>query len=257
MGTFYTIHRGDAIFNMDYDGGNWGAIPDELQNSFEESQKKTVYFVPGETINYGLKFHKFFLRHHSEFNKKLEVYNSIFLDEVIRNFNKFVYADEIESYAMFLGISDIIFDEDHKHYQFFYEEFPDQEEFKLLLKYKLLYNDTVNQKFINQILTSTEIQQIQNFVKKYKIEKVLTSIDEITYHFITKPFEIGAICFISGILRPIDTSSIDECHIDNLSEKINDYRKKGHKIINDPDLVKDSFYYFYNENNSEITDKFL
>ena len=257
MGTFYTIHPGEAIFDMDYDGGdwgNWGEVPDELQSSFEESQKNSVYFIPEETINYGLKFHKFFLRHHSEFNKKLEVYNSIFLDEVIKNFDS---GEDIESYANFLGISDIIFDEDHKQHQFFYEEFPNQEEFHLLLKYKLLYNDTVNQKFIDQILTSAEIQQIQNFVKKHKIEKVLTSINEITYHFITKPFEIGAICFISGILRPIDTSSIDECLIDNLSEKINDYKEKGHKIINDPDLVKDSFYYFYDENKSEITNKFL
>jgi hypothetical protein len=244
---------------MDYDGGGW-EIPEELESFIEESEKShysKYYFIPEEKISYGLKFHKFFLRHVSEYNKNLEVNNTMFIDEVIRNFNEFVYADEIESYAKFLGISDIIFNEAHIHHNFFYYDFINQEEFYLILKYKLLYNDTQNQRYIDQILTSKEIQQLHNFVKKYKIEKTLSSIDEITYHFITRPFEIGAVCFISGILRPIDTSSIDVCTLDSLSEKVNDYIKKGHEIVDDPGKVKDSFYYFYDENSSEIANKFL
>ena len=255
MKKLYFIQANILPFRMDHHAGDWG-MPEGYEKEWEDlriNERLTIYFIEEEKITYGLKFHKFFLQHFSEFNKSFVKLDPSFLEEVIKKFDD----TEIETYANFLGLSEIIYETDHPNYNFFNNEFVEQKEFLIFLKYKLLYNDVFNQKLINDLLSPSEIKIIKDFTTKYKIQIVLNNIDETTYEFLTKPFNIGSVSFTSGVLQPIDSSAYDTCLIDNLPKKIESLEQQGFEVIDNQKLVIDAFYYFYDENITKISNKFL
>ena len=99
-------------FPLDINTGSW---------SIEDDEPDKYYFIPESKINYGLKFHKLFFNDKNEFNKNLDPFNRDFMDVVVDKFVIPLDAEEhIEDYANFLGIDEIIFDNDHKYHKYFY-----------------------------------------------------------------------------------------------------------------------------------------
>lgn len=247
----YQLFSKNFLLDRDYDYGF--SLPEgyEDKSSFEHS----YYFIPDHKIIYGLKFHKFFLRHSSIFNKHL-ILDRDFMNETFIKASWWEdWNDESDLlyFLGFLGINPDLLEEDNPNYSFFIRDFFHTNEFKLLMIYKLLQNDTKNKIFIPSILNKEELNQIKIFLKKYDSLKTLDSQnDEIsTYDFITMPMNHGSTGYISGIMLPPDLDAVDECTEYSVEKKIQELKNKNYQIIDNQELAIDAYYSFYYDNNTK------
>jgi hypothetical protein len=217
-------------FLLDTNVANW---------SIEDDEPDKYYFIPENKINYGLKFHKLFFNYDNK--TSLNPFNKEFIDEVVeRLIDGTVYAEYIEDYANFLGIEDIIFGENHKFYNFFYNKFASYEEFRFLLIYKLICNGG-KQEFLNLFLENRELIQLKQFLQKYDLKNILDTINETTVEFFQRPLNHGAAALIAGVLMPIDLDAIDSSKPAELNDKIKTLEIQGFQLINNENIVKDAY----------------
>ena len=218
-------------YYLDIDAGDWSG----------ESSDNRFYFIPVEKVIYGLKFHKLYLGRITENNQKLDTHNRDFINETLKNLNE---VDDIQACLSFFEFPDqIIFEEDHQHYSFFNNEFVKLKEFKLLMIYKLLNNDNDNQKIIPSILNDEEIILLQKFLTKYNLENTLQLSNYKTKDFLYTPTLHGASCLFGGLMMPIDLDAIDSCTLAQYDSKIEEFKKDNYQIINQPNLIKDAYFF--------------
>lgn len=216
-------------FMLDINSDGWSA----------EEEPHKYYFIPESKINYGLKFHKLFFNYENK--TSLNPFNKEFIDEVVeRLIDGTVYSEYIEDYANFLGIEEIIFNENHKFYNFFYNNFSNCEEFRYLFIYKLICNGG-NKEFLNLFLENKEFFQLKQFLQKYDLENILDTINETTIDFFQRPLNIGSAALIAGVLMPIDLDAIDSSNPAELKDKIKALENQGFQLIDNESIVRDAY----------------
>ena len=251
--TLYQVFSKNFSLDKNYDYGF--EIPEGFDDNTE--YENLYYFIPEDKIIYGLKFHKFFLRHSSNFNKDFSLDRDFMNETFIKASWWEDWKDEADLlyYLGFLDINPDFLEEDHPKYKFFIHDFFQTEEFKLLMIYKLLQNDSRNKIHIPTILSKEELNQIKTFLEKYDSIKTFESQNFSTFEFITNPMNHGG-GFISGIMLPPDLDAIDECNEISLEKKTLELKNKNYEIINNQELVINAYYSYYDDNFNDIPEKF-